>query len=131
MEKPGRRAPGGHKLSSGSAGGQNKPIGTNTLEKKNKDLNKATKELEAKVKNLQQKTRTLPKVESSRSKLRELPLPPPSKEEGRKGSTVTSRIREREADFQKQVVERDDQISRLKERLKILSTKECLHLSTT
>ena len=28
-------------------------VGTNTLEKKNKDLNKATKELEAKVKNLQ------------------------------------------------------------------------------
>ena len=129
MEKLGRRAPGGHKPSLGSAGGQNKPIGTNTLEKKNKDLNKATKELEAKVKNLQQKTRTLPRVETSRSKLRELPSPPgpTGKEEGRKGSTVTSRIREREADFQKQVVERDDQISRLKERLKILSTKESLH----
>jgi hypothetical protein len=33
------------------------------------------------------------------------------------------RIREREAEFQKQVLERDDQIGRLKERLHILSSK--------
>ena len=33
------------------------------------------------------------------------------------------RIREREAEFQKQVIERDDQIGRLKERLHILSSK--------
>ena len=103
--------------------------GTNTLEKKNKDLNKATRELEAKVKNLQQKTtpRTLPRVKSQSRLLRELPTTPKEggdKEEGRKGSTVTSRIREREAEFRHQVVERDDQISRLKERLKILSSKE-------
>jgi molecular chaperone GrpE (heat shock protein) len=31
-------------------------VGTNTLEKKNKDLNRATKELEAKMRNLQQRT---------------------------------------------------------------------------
>ena len=86
--------------------------GTNTLEKKNKDLNKATRELEAKMKNLQQKTRSLPKVTQSAvpahkvtggglaGRLRELPSTP---SEGRKGSTVTSRAREREADFQKQV----------------------------
>ena len=38
--------------------------------------------------------------------------------------TVTSRIREREAEFLRQVVERDGQIKKLKERLKVLSTKE-------
>ena len=43
-------------------------VGTGTLEKKNKDLNKATKELEAKVKNLQQKTRSLPRVQSTNTK---------------------------------------------------------------
>jgi len=43
--------------------------------------------------------------------------------ERKKGSTVTSRVREREADFQKQVTERDEQISRLKERLKLLSSR--------
>ena len=99
-------------------------VGTGTLEKKNKDLNKATKELEAKVKNLQQKTRSLPRVQS---KTRELPNPPKSQEEKstekKKGSTVTSRVREREAEFQKQVHERDEQISRLKERLKILAVR--------
>ena len=111
------------------------------MEKKNKDLNKATKELEAKVKNLQQKTRALPKVQSrsnsransnsrpnSRSQSRELPNTPAGEKEEKetekkKGSTVTSRIREREADFQKQIHERDEQLVRLKERLKILSTK--------
>ena len=31
-------------------------VGTSTLEKKNKDLNRATKELEAKMRNLQQRT---------------------------------------------------------------------------
>ena len=36
---------------------------------------------------------------------------------------MTSRIREREAEFTKQVKEREDQISRLKERLKLLSKK--------
>ena len=108
-------------------------IGTGTLEKKNKDLNRATKELEAKVKNLQQKTtRSLPRVQSrsnSRSQSRELPSTPSgektaeTEEKKKKGSTVTSRIREREAEFTKQVHERDDQISRLKERLKIVSTR--------
>ena len=111
-------------------------IGTGTLEKKNKDLNRATKELEAKVKNLQQKTtqsRSLPKVQSrsnSRSQSRELPTTPAggektaeTEERKKKGSTVTSRIREREAEFTKQVHERDDQISRLKERLKIVSNR--------
>ena len=101
-------------------------VGTGTLEKKNKDLNKATKELEAKVKNLQQKTRTLPKVQSN-TKPRELPNTPKGQEEKstekRKGSTVTSRVREREAEFQKQVHERDEQITRLKERLKILAVR--------
>ena len=101
-------------------------VGTGTLEKKNKDLNKATKELEAKVKNLQQKTRSLPRVQSN-TKARELPNPPNGHEEKstekRKGSTVTSRVREREAEFQKQVHERDEQITRLKERLKILAVR--------
>ena len=105
--------------------------GTGTLERKNKDLNKATKELEAKVKNLQQKTRSLPRSTRSASRTRELPRAPmvmPGKEEKevgerKKGSTVTSRVREREADFQKQVTERDEQISRLKERLKLLSSR--------
>ena len=107
-------------------------IGTGTLEKKNKDLNRATKELEAKVKNLQQKTtRSLPKVQSrsnSRSQSRELPSTPSgekaeTEEKKKKGSTVTSRIREREAEFTKQVHERDEQITRLKERLKIVSNR--------
>jgi hypothetical protein len=31
-------------------------VGTSTLEKKNKDLNRATRELEAKMRNLQQRT---------------------------------------------------------------------------
>ena len=53
---------------------------------------------------------------------RELPQRPAGLEK-RRGSTVTSRIREREAEFQKQVKDREDQISRLKERLKILSQK--------
>lgn len=104
--------------------------GTGTLERKNKDLNKATKELEAKVKNLQQKTRSLPRSGPTRSasRTRELPRAPmvmPGKEEleKKKGSTVTSRVREREADFQKQVTERDEQITRLKERLKLLSSR--------
>ena len=108
--------------------------GTNTLEKKNKDLNKATRELEAKMKNLQQKTRSLPKVTShsasavgpkvntpkvsqgggsstklslttAAGRLRELPSTPAAGGEAKKGSTVTSRAREREADFQKQVSE--------------------------
>ena len=75
-------------------------VGTNTLEKKNKDLNKATKELEAKMKNLQQKTRSLPNVSGAPStvtttgsgsvsrsgsrgagRLRELPSTPSTKEE--------------------------------------------------
>ena len=43
--------------------------------------------------------------------------------ERRRGSTVTSRIREREAEFTKQVKDREEQISRLKERLKLLSKK--------
>ena len=43
--------------------------------------------------------------------------------EKKKGSTVTSRIREREAEFTKQVHERDEQIMRLKERLKIVSNR--------
>ena len=43
--------------------------------------------------------------------------------EKRRGSTVTSRIREREAEFQKQVQDREDQITHLKDRLKILSQK--------
>lgn len=109
-------------------------IGTGTLEKKNKDLNQATKELEAKVKNLQQRTRSLPKPKvqsrsSSRSSLRELPTTPgladdkSDEKDKKKGSTVTSRIREREAEFTKQVHERDEQIQRLKERLKIVSTR--------
>jgi len=107
-------------------------VGTNTLERRNKDLNEATKELEAKVKNLQQKTRSLPKLNQqekiikkttviSSAKTRELPHPPQEKEKVKKGSTVTSRVREREAEFQKQVMDRDDQIGRLKERLKLLS----------
>jgi hypothetical protein len=33
-------------------------VGTSTLEKKNKDLNRATRELEAKMRNLQQRTET-------------------------------------------------------------------------
>lgn len=36
---------------------------------------------------------------------------------------MTSRIREREAEFQKQVQDREDQITHLKDRLKILSQK--------
>ena len=36
---------------------------------------------------------------------------------------MTSRIREREAEFQRQVQEREEQITHLKERLKILSQK--------
>jgi len=86
------------------------------------------------VKNLQQKTRSLPKVQSrsnSRSQSRELPTTPSGdkmdkseeKEKNKKGSTVTSRIREREAEFTKQVHERDEQITRLKERLKIVSNR--------
>ena len=109
-------------------------IGTGTLEKKNKALNQATKELEDKVKNLQQKTRSLPKVQSrsnsrsnSRSQSRELPTTPngekTEEKDKKKGSTVTSRIREREAEFTKQVHERDEQILRLKERLKIVSNR--------
>ena len=43
--------------------------------------------------------------------------------EKRRGSTVTSRIREREAEFNRQVQEREEQISHLKDRLKILSQK--------
>ena len=54
---------------------------------------------------------------------RELPQRPVGFSEKRRGSTVTSRIREREAEFQKQVKDREDQISRLKGRLKILSDK--------
>ena len=41
----------------------------------------------------------------------------------RRGSTVTSRIREREAEFAKQVQEREEQIRHLKERLRMLSQK--------
>lgn len=85
-------------------------VGTGTLEKKTKDLNKATSALEAKVRNLQQKTRSLPRVTSGgagsrpQSASRELPTTPQQEQEkGRKGSTVTSRVREREAEFQKQV----------------------------
>jgi hypothetical protein len=126
-----RQAPSPRPASTGSAG-------TGTLERKSKDLNKATKELEAKMKNLQQKTRSLPRSagpsrSSSRpeSRTRELPRAPmvmPGKEdkevgEKKKGSTVTSRVREREAEFQKQVTERDEQITRLKERLKLLSSR--------
>ena len=36
---------------------------------------------------------------------------------------MTSRIREREAEFQRQVQEREEQITNLKDRLKILSHK--------
>ena len=36
---------------------------------------------------------------------------------------MTSRIREREAEFQRQVQEREEQITHLKDRLKILSQK--------
>ena len=36
---------------------------------------------------------------------------------------MTSRIREREAEFQRQVQDREEQISHLKDRLKILSQK--------
>lgn len=107
--------------------------GTGTLERKSKDLNKATRELEAKVKNLQQKTRSLPRCATSRpqSRTRELPRAPSAGKEEReekagekkKGSTVTSRVREREAEFQKQVTDRDEQIGRLKERLKLLSSR--------
>ena len=53
------------------------------------------------MKNLQQKTRSLPRVQSN-TKARELPNPPNGQEEKstekRKGSTVTSRVREREAE---------------------------------
>ena len=138
-------------------------VGTNTLEKKNKALNRATKELEDKIKNLQQKAvRSLPNnpaqqqqqqdasripksfseqssqqrsslTSSTRSldmhrgrQLRELPSTPSrdvsnttNDEGGKKGSTHTSRIREREAEFQRQVVERDGQIKKLKEKIKI------------
>ena len=98
-----------------------------SLERKNKDLSKATKELEAKMKNLQQKTRSLPRIQGPGGGLRELPSTPANKEVEKKGSTVTSRVREREAEFQKQVLERDDQIGRLKERLKLLSSKEKIY----
>lgn len=55
---------------------------------------------------------------------RELPgVPSKLSLEKRRGSTVTSRIREREAEFQRQVQEREEQISHLKDRLKILSQK--------
>lgn len=55
---------------------------------------------------------------------RELPgVPSKLSLEKRRGSTVTSRIREREAEFQKQVQDREEQITQLKERLKILSQK--------
>ena len=56
---------------------------------------------------------------------RELPTAPQKNPalERRRGSTVTSRIREREAEFAKQVKDREEQISRLKERLKVLSQK--------
>ena len=86
------------------------------------------------MKNLQQKTRSLPKVTShsasavgpkvntpkvsqgggsstklslttAAGRLRELPSTPAAGGEAKKGSTVTSRAREREADFQKQVTE--------------------------
>ena len=57
-------------------------VGTGTLEKKNKDLNKATKELEAKVKNLQQKTRSLPKLNQQEKLL--------------KKQTVSSSVKSRE-----------------------------------
>ena len=116
----GRNGPSPRPSSLGSTG-----AGTGTLERKNKDLNKATKELEAKVKNLQQKTRSLPRSgPRSVSRTRELPkAPEKEKEEKKKGSTVTSRVREREAEFATQVRERDDQISRLKERLKVLSSR--------
>uniref|UniRef100_A0A0K2TTB7 RIMS-binding protein 2 n=1 Tax=Lepeophtheirus salmonis TaxID=72036 RepID=A0A0K2TTB7_LEPSM len=110
--------------------------GVRTLEKKNKQLSNATKELEEKVKNLQQKTsqtttrssRSLPKLQSrsqsTPNRLRELPTTPMVAQRTRRASsTVTSRIREREAEFTKQVQDRDEQIARLKERLKILSKK--------
>jgi DNA repair exonuclease SbcCD ATPase subunit len=107
-----------------------------TLERKNKQLNQATKQLEEKVKSLKEKTtkqRSLPKVakekqqppRASSAPPRELPGVPAklALEKGRRGSTVTSRIREREAEFQKQVKEREDQIGQLKDRLKLLSQK--------
>ena len=79
-----------------SRGGAAKPAaGTNTLEKKNKDLNKATRELEAKVKNLQQKTtpRTLPRptVKTQSRLLRELPNTP--KDAGASGEKEETRKR--------------------------------------
>lgn len=55
---------------------------------------------------------------------RELPgVPSKLSLEKRRGSTVTSRIREREAEFQRQVQDREEQITHLKDRLKILSQK--------
>ena len=57
---------------------------------------------------------------------RELPGVPSSLKnslEKRRGSTVTSRIREREAEFAKQVQDREEQIRHLKERLRLLSQK--------
>ena len=55
---------------------------------------------------------------------RELPgVPSKLSLEKRRGSTVTSRIREREAEFQKQVQDREEQITHLKDRLTILSQK--------
>ena len=57
---------------------------------------------------------------------RELPGVPASLKnslEKRRGSTVTSRIREREAEFAKQVQDREEQIRHLKERLRLLSQK--------
>ena len=67
--------------------------------------------------------RELPSTPTSRENLRSS-VEPEETRGGKGGSTVTSRIREREAEFQRQVVERDDQIKKLKERLKVLSGKE-------
>ena len=78
------------------------------------------------------KIRSLPRVSkekpppprASSAPPRELPgVPSKLSLEKRRGSTVTSRIREREAEFQRQVQDREEQISHLKDRLKILSQK--------
>eukprot|EP00095_Tigriopus_kingsejongensis_P012128 maker-scaffold560_size136926-snap-gene-0.23 protein:Tk12128 transcript:maker-scaffold560_size136926-snap-gene-0.23-mRNA-1 annotation:"rims-binding protein 2-like" len=61
-------------------------------------------------------------VRASSAPARELPTAP--RERIRKpASNVSSRLREREAEFQRQVQDRDEQITRLKERLKVVSKK--------
>merc|ERR1712223_1784466 len=110
-------------------------VDNQVIDRKNKQLNQATKQLEEKVKNLQEKSkaRSLPRLAKEKpppransAPPRELPGVPASLKnslEKRRGSTVTSRIREREAEFAKQVQDREEQIRHLKERLRLLSQK--------